>query len=74
MSLSKTVIGDYLGEDKEHNIKVMHAYVDSIDFTELEFDVAIRRFLKDFRLRRGSKKIDRMMENRALLQAKQGCL
>lgn len=44
--LDKTLIGDYLGEREDFNLKVMHAYVDSLDFTELEFDSAIRKFLQ----------------------------
>lgn len=40
--LNKTQIGDYLGERDDFNLKVMHAYVDALDFTELDFDEAIR--------------------------------
>lgn len=39
---SKTLIGDYLGERDDFNLKVMHSYVDALDFTEMEFDGAIR--------------------------------
>lgn len=44
--LDKTLIGDYLGEREDFNLKVMHAYVDGLDFSELEFDAAIRKFLQ----------------------------
>jgi brefeldin A-inhibited guanine nucleotide-exchange protein len=38
--------GDYLGEREDFALKVMHAYVDGLDFSELEFDTAIRTFLQ----------------------------
>ncbi|KAI4356815.1 hypothetical protein L6164_000804 [Bauhinia variegata] len=60
--LNKTLIGDYLGEREELSLKVMHAYVDSFDFQGLEFDEAIRVFLKGFRLPGEAQKIDRIME------------
>ncbi|XP_022147082.1 brefeldin A-inhibited guanine nucleotide-exchange protein 2-like [Momordica charantia] len=60
--LDKTLIGDYLGEREELSLKVMHAYVDSFDFQGLEFDEAIRAFLKGFRLPGEAQKIDRIME------------
>ena len=40
--LNKTMIGEYLGERDDLCIKVMHAYVDALDFASKEFDVAIR--------------------------------
>ncbi|CAM9916430.1 unnamed protein product, partial [Hapterophycus canaliculatus] len=43
-------------------VKVLHAYVDGIDFTDMEFDEAIRHFLSGFRLPGEAQKIDRMME------------
>lgn len=60
--LSKTLIGDYLGEREELPLKVMHAYVDSFDFQGMEFDDAIRAFLQGFRLPGEAQKIDRIME------------
>ena len=62
MALDKTVIGDYLGERDEFNLSVMHAYVDNLDFTDMEFDSAIRSFLSGFRLPGEAQKIDRLME------------
>jgi hypothetical protein len=38
--------GDYLGEREDFALKVMHAYVDGLDFSALEFDTAIRTFLQ----------------------------
>ena len=40
--LNKTMIGEYLGEREETCIRVMHAYVDAMDFSGAEFDAAIR--------------------------------
>ncbi|KAI3719383.1 hypothetical protein L6452_20280 [Arctium lappa] len=60
--LNKTLIGDYLGEREDLPLKVMHAYVDSFDFHGMEFDEAIRAFLRGFRLPGEAQKIDRIME------------
>ncbi|KAI3693295.1 hypothetical protein L6452_33129 [Arctium lappa] len=60
--LNKTLIGDYLGEREDLSLKVMHAYVDSFDFQGMEFDEAIRTFLRGFRLPGEAQKIDRIME------------
>lgn len=60
--LDKTLVGDYLGERDDFNIKVMHAFVDALDFSGLEFDAAIRKFLFGFRLPGEAQKIDRLME------------
>eukprot|EP00198_Chlamydomonas_reinhardtii_P005607 XP_001694943.1 SEC7/BIG-like ARF-guanine nucleotide exchange factor [Chlamydomonas reinhardtii] len=64
--LDKITIGDYLGEREDFSLKVvgvvMHAYVDAMDFTSLEFDTAIRIFLQGFRLPGEAQKIDRLME------------
>lgn len=60
--LDKTIIGDYLGERDEPMLKVMHAYVDAMDFASLTLDDAIRKFLEGFRLPGESQKIDRLME------------
>ncbi|KAI3498366.1 hypothetical protein L1887_34139 [Cichorium endivia] len=60
--LNKTSIGDYLGEREDLSLKVMHAYVDSFNFHDMEFDEAIRVFLRGFRLPGEAQKIDRIME------------
>ncbi|KAL0732244.1 hypothetical protein Bca4012_008453 [Brassica carinata] len=60
--LNKTLVGDYLGEREDLSLKVMHAYVDSFDFQDMEFDEAIRAFLRGFRLPGEAQKIDRIME------------
>eukprot|EP01114_Cavostelium_apophysatum_P015711 TRINITY_DN4342_c0_g1_i2.p1 TRINITY_DN4342_c0_g1~~TRINITY_DN4342_c0_g1_i2.p1 ORF type:complete len:644 (-),score=193.46 TRINITY_DN4342_c0_g1_i2:16-1947(-) len=58
--LSKKAIGDYLGE--EAYIPVLDEFVLAMDFSNLEFDVALRRFLSKFRLPGEAQKIDRIME------------
>ncbi|XVF48806.1 hypothetical protein PTKIN_Ptkin03bG0218000 [Pterospermum kingtungense] len=61
-SLDKAMIGDYLGQHEEFPLSVMHAYVDSITFSGMKFDTAVREFLKGFRLPGEAQKIDRIME------------
>ncbi|KAL4585943.1 hypothetical protein LXL04_010570 [Taraxacum kok-saghyz] len=61
-SLDKAMIGDYLGQHEEFPLSVMHAYVDSMNFSEMKFHTAIREFLRGFRLPGEAQKIDRIME------------
>lgn len=56
------MIGDYLGQHEEFPLAVMHAYVDSMKFSGMKFDTAIREFLRGFRLPGEAQKIDRIME------------
>lgn len=56
------MLGDYLGQHEEFPLAVMHAYVDYMNFSSMKFDVAIREFLKGFRLPGEAQKIDRIME------------
>jgi len=60
--LNKAAIGEYLGEGDEFNIQLMHRFVDAMDFYDLPFVDAIRKFLQSFRLPGESQKIDRLME------------
>eukprot|EP01038_Epipyxis_sp_PR26KG_P008429 gene8429-11403_t len=64
--LDKTVIGDFLGREREYDngfcLKVLHEYVQSMDFSGMAFDLAIRHFLGGFRLPGEAQKIDRIME------------
>ncbi|RZF37896.1 hypothetical protein LSTR_LSTR009996 [Laodelphax striatellus] len=60
--LNKTAIGDYLGERSDFNEKVLRAFVDLHDFTDLILVQALRQFLWSFRLPGEAQKIDRMME------------
>lgn len=61
-NLDKTKIGDYLGNRDPASVHVMHAYVDLMDFSEQELDVALRNFLLGFRLPGEAPQIDRLME------------
>eukprot|EP00842_Homolaphlyctis_polyrhiza_P003487 jgi/Hompol1/4139/HPOL_003490-RA len=60
--LSKPAIGEYLGEHMPINVQVMHAFIDSVDFTNMDFVAALRSFLQLFRLPKEAQKIDRIME------------
>uniref|UniRef100_A0A1D1YN54 Brefeldin A-inhibited guanine nucleotide-exchange protein 2 n=1 Tax=Anthurium amnicola TaxID=1678845 RepID=A0A1D1YN54_9ARAE len=62
LTLDKAMIGEYLGQHEEFPVAVMHAYVDSMKFSGLKFDAAIREFLRGFRLPGEAQKIDRIME------------
>lgn len=59
--LDKSQIGEYLGEGDPKNIEIMHAFVDSMDFTKRRFVDALRQFLQSFRLPGEAQKIDRFM-------------
>ena len=60
--LDKTQIGELLGSPDEADLRVMHAYVDAMNFPSFELDEAIRAFLAGFRLPGEAQKIDRLME------------
>ena len=60
--LNKSQTGEYLGSEKEFNLKVMHHFVDLNEFKSLQVDRAIRFLLSGFRLPGESQKIDRIME------------
>ncbi|KAG9400518.1 Brefeldin A-inhibited guanine nucleotide-exchange protein 1 [Aphanomyces cochlioides] len=64
--LDKFQIGEYLGRESAYQngfcVKVLHEFVDMMDFHELELDEAIRSYLSYFRLPGEAQKIDRMME------------
>ncbi|EHL01556.1 putative protein transport protein SEC7 [Glarea lozoyensis 74030] len=59
--LDKAQIGEFLGEGDEEHIAIMHAFVDSMDFTKRRFVDALRQFLQSFRLPGEAQKIDRFM-------------
>lgn len=60
--LSKTIVGDYLGENDDHCISVMCAYIDAMNFPDMDIVAALRHFLEGFRLPGEAQKIDRLME------------
>lgn len=59
--LDKQEIGEYLGEGDPAHVAIMHAFVDEMDFTNLDFVAALRLFLQLFRLPGEAQKIDRFM-------------
>ena len=59
--LSKTSIGEYLGEGDAEHIATMHAFVDLMSFDNQPLTTALRRFLQAFRLPGEAQKIDRYM-------------
>ncbi|KAH8879007.1 Sec7-domain-containing protein [Thozetella sp. PMI_491] len=59
--LDKAQIGEYLGDGDQKNIDIMHAFVDTMDFTKKRFVEALRQFLQSFRLPGEAQKIDRFM-------------
>ncbi|KAF2731488.1 hypothetical protein EJ04DRAFT_579048 [Polyplosphaeria fusca] len=59
--LDKKALGEFMGEGDEENIKIMHAFVNQMDFTKTRFVDALRRFLQSFRLPGEAQKIDRFM-------------
>jgi Sec7-like guanine-nucleotide exchange factor len=62
----KTQIGEYLGREPDYDngmpLKVLHEYVQQMDFDGLQFDNAIRHYLSGFRLPGEAQKIDRILE------------
>ncbi|CAG8450041.1 3698_t:CDS:10 [Acaulospora colombiana] len=59
--LGKAMIGEYLGEGEPENIATMHAFVDLMNFENMNFVDALRSFLQSFRLPGEAQKIDRFM-------------
>ncbi|KAF2861619.1 hypothetical protein K470DRAFT_256750 [Piedraia hortae CBS 480.64] len=59
--IDKASLGEFLGEGDEYNIKIMHAFLDQMDFSRTRFVDALRRFLQSFRLPGEAQKIDRLM-------------
>eukprot|EP01119_Soliformovum_irregulare_P015397 TRINITY_DN4326_c0_g1_i1.p1 TRINITY_DN4326_c0_g1~~TRINITY_DN4326_c0_g1_i1.p1 ORF type:complete len:978 (-),score=214.86 TRINITY_DN4326_c0_g1_i1:36-2969(-) len=59
--LNKQKLGEYLGEGNQDLIKVMHAFVEELDFRDLDFDIALRHLLYCFRLPGEAQKIDRIL-------------
>ena len=59
--LDKAALGEFLGEGDEHNVAIMHAFVDQMDFNKRRFVDSLRQFLQSFRLPGEAQKIDRFM-------------
>ncbi|KJE91175.1 cytohesin-4, variant [Capsaspora owczarzaki ATCC 30864] len=59
--LSKAMIGEYLGENKEFNLQVLDCFSSMVEMSGKTFDEALRAYLSSFRLPGEAQKIDRMM-------------
>jgi len=42
----KTSIGQLLGDEKPESVKILHAFVDHLNFSNLKFTTALRNFLQ----------------------------
>ncbi|KAJ2653172.1 guanine nucleotide exchange protein for ADP-robosylation factor [Coemansia sp. RSA 1250] len=60
-SIDKVQLGEFLGEGDAHNVAVMHAFIDQMDFARMQFVPALRKLLQAFRLPGEAQKIDRFM-------------
>ena len=60
--LNKEMIGKYLGSHKEKNIKVLKAYCNTLDFSNLEFDHALRLLLSRFKIPGEAWQIERVVQ------------
>lgn len=56
------MIGEYLAQHEEFSTSVLHAYVESMNFSRMRFDVAMLEFLKGFQLPRGALKIEAIIQ------------
>ena len=55
-------VGEVIGGPKDMNKAVLHAYVDSFQFGNMELDLALREFLYHFRIPGEAAIIDRILE------------
>ncbi|KAK8533899.1 hypothetical protein V6N13_028417 [Hibiscus sabdariffa] len=60
--LDKNLIGDFLGNHDEFCVQVLHEFVKTFDFSDMNLDSALRVFLGTFRLPGESQKIQRVLE------------
>ncbi|ESO10251.1 hypothetical protein HELRODRAFT_109524 [Helobdella robusta] len=61
--LSKQMIGEYLGNlQKQFNMEVLRCFAEEIDLTNMQIDVALRKFQSYFRMPGEAQKIERLME------------
>jgi len=60
--LNKTKIGEYVGGSTDFHKAVLLEFVRALKFKNLEFEMALRRFLTTFRLPGEAQVIDRIME------------
>jgi len=60
--LDRRQVGEYLGGADPFQVKVMHAFTDMVDFSNMRIDVALRKHLSAFVLPGEAQKIDRIAE------------
>ncbi|GMI99253.1 ENDOPLASMIC RETICULUM MORPHOLOGY 1, GNOM-like 1 [Hibiscus trionum] len=60
--LDKNLIGDFLGNHDEFCVQVLHEFVKTFDFSDMNLDSALRVLLGTFRLPGESQKIQRVLE------------
>lgn len=60
--LDKNLVGDFLGNHDEFCIQVLHEFVNTFDFQNMNLDIALRIFLETFRLPGEAQKIQRVLE------------
>ena len=61
--LSKTAIGELLGEPDEYYISILDEFVNALNFTAMDLVEALRSFLSKFRLPGEAQKIDRIISS-----------
>jgi hypothetical protein len=75
-TLEKTQIGEFLGREPEYqngfSLKVLHEYVNQMDFVGLMFDDAIRFYLSGFRLPGEAQKV--RLNKKSMEKYLSGCL
>ncbi len=59
--LEKAKIGEYFGENDDLSKRVMHGYIDSLNFKKMQFVPAMRYLVAEFRLPGESQKVDRIL-------------
>lgn len=48
--LDKALLGDYFGQNNPKVLQILHAYCKQFKFKNVEYDLAIRQLLSQFRL------------------------
>ncbi|CAL5223957.1 g6563 [Coccomyxa viridis] len=60
--LSKSIVGDLLGQNTERCLRILDAFTHMFDFSGMSFEAAIRQFLESFKLPGEAQKIIRILE------------
>lgn len=60
--LDKMQLGLFLSEDNVWSSSILEGFVELLDFSNMEFDMALRRFLVKLKLPGEAQRIDRLME------------